>query len=187
MLKHATILCAIMFGMLASTAPAQAQHAGHAAHTGSDHMNGAASEPGNGAFAAIAEIVALLSADPKTDWSAVDIDALRQHLVDMDALVKGAEVASSPLPLGLKMRVSTLGRAGEAASRMVTAHGAVLASETGWASDLITGEDHLVWTVEAESAAEAQKIQALGFFGLMATGDHHRAHHLALAMGRPLH
>ena len=38
-------------------------------------------EAGESAFAAIQEIVALLNADPKTDWSKVDIDALRQHLV----------------------------------------------------------------------------------------------------------
>ena len=43
-------------------------------------------EAGQGAFAAIQEIVAILEADPDTDWSKVDIDALRQHLVDMNAV-----------------------------------------------------------------------------------------------------
>ncbi len=41
-------------------------------------------EPGQGAFATIAEIVALLTSDPKTDWSKVDIAGLREHLIDMD-------------------------------------------------------------------------------------------------------
>ena len=41
-------------------------------------------EGGQSAFAAIQEIVAQLMADPTTDWSRVDIEALRQHLIDMD-------------------------------------------------------------------------------------------------------
>jgi hypothetical protein len=41
-------------------------------------------QPGQSAFAAIQEIVAMLEADPKTDWSRVNIEALRQHLIDMD-------------------------------------------------------------------------------------------------------
>ena len=43
-----------------------------------------ATQPGQGAFAAIQEIVEILAADPKTDWSKVNIDALRQHLIDMN-------------------------------------------------------------------------------------------------------
>ncbi len=34
-------------------------------------------EAGQSAFAAIHEIVVMLEGDPKTDWSKVDIDALR--------------------------------------------------------------------------------------------------------------
>jgi len=40
--------------------------------------------PGQDAFGAIQEIVQILDADPKTDWSKVDLEALRQHLIDMD-------------------------------------------------------------------------------------------------------
>ena len=50
------------------------------------HGNSAAvtaTQPGQSAFAAIQEIVDILEADPKTDWSKVNIDALREHLVDM--------------------------------------------------------------------------------------------------------
>ena len=39
--------------------------------------------PGQDAFGAIQEIVQILQSDPKTDWSKVNIDALRQHLIDM--------------------------------------------------------------------------------------------------------
>jgi hypothetical protein len=40
--------------------------------------------PGQAAFGAIQEIVRLLEADPNTDWSKVDLEALRQHLIDMN-------------------------------------------------------------------------------------------------------
>jgi hypothetical protein len=49
-------------------------------------------EAGQSAFAATAEIVALLSNDPQTDWSKVNIAALRQHLVDMNALSRPPQV-----------------------------------------------------------------------------------------------
>ncbi|MCA8883441.1 MAG: hypothetical protein KDA50_06805 [Rhodobacteraceae bacterium] len=179
--------------MLAATAAASqtAQHANHADHAGHALPGSEAanlpSEPGDGAFAAIAEIVALLSGDPATDWTRVDIDGLRQHLVDMNQLIVGANVRAEPLPDGLRMRIDTQGRAGEAAARMVPAHGPVLAAETGWQSEVTDDGDHLVWTVTSADEAAAARIQALGFFGMMATGDHHRAHHLALAQGEMVH
>jgi hypothetical protein len=40
--------------------------------------------PGQDAFGAIAEVVQLLDADPQTDWSRVDLERLRQHLIDMN-------------------------------------------------------------------------------------------------------
>ena len=144
------------------------------------------SEPGSAAFAAIAEIVAMLTADPQTDWSRVDIDALRTHLVDMDALVSGAVQRSEPVPGGLRMHIDRDGRAGSAVLRMVPAHAPVLAEETGWQSEVSVG-DEITWTVTGPGPADQQRIRALGFFGLMATGDHHRQHHLALARGETAH
>ncbi len=173
-----------------SAAPAAAQHAGHeahAAHGGSQSAPMAQpSEPGSAAFAAIAEIVAMLTADPRTDWSGVNIDALRTHLVDMDALVSGAIQRSEPVPGGLRMHIDSTGRAGAAALRMVPAHGPVLAEETGWQSEVTMG-DEITWIVTGPGPEDETRIRALGFFGLMATGDHHRQHHLALARGEAAH
>ncbi len=138
-------------------------------------------EPGQGAFAAIAEIVAMLMADPATDWSRVDIDGLRQHLVDMDSLVTQARVSTAPVPDGAVFTIALKGPGGAAAGRMVPAHAPVLAAETGWTSRAERQGDRIVWTVTAPGAAEP--IRALGFFGLMAVGDHHRRHHLAMARG----
>ena len=176
--------------LVAAATPSMAQLANHANHA--DHMMPGAvtadlpTEPGDSAFAAISEIVVILSGDPETDWSRVDIDALREHLVDMNQLVLGASVRTETLPDGLRMRIGTTGRAGEAASRMVPAHGPVLAAETGWMSDVTRDGTEIVWTVKGRQE-DVARIRALGFFGLMATGDHHRAHHLALARGEPVH
>lgn len=178
------------FALLFAT-PVAAQHADHSDHSGHVMSDAAATalptEPGDCAFAAIAEIVAMLSEDPETDWSRVDIDGLREHLVDMNQLVLGASVRSEHLPDGLRMQIDTSGRAGEAASRMVPAHGPVLATEIGWQSEVTRNGDEVVWSVTGSGEGEAEHIQALGFFGLMATGDHHRTHHLALAQGEPAH
>jgi hypothetical protein len=34
---------------------------------------------------------------------------------------------------------------------------------------------------------ETRHIRGLGFAGLMVSGSHHQAHHLALAKGEPMH
>lgn len=141
-------------------------------------------ETGQDAFAATAEIVQLLAADPDTDWDRVDIGALVAHLRDMDRLFMNAEVEHRLIGGGLSMRVSTTGPGGAAARAMVPAHAPMLAAETGWTSTVEDKGDALVWTVTDTSAADGEtRIRALGFFGLMATGAHHRSHHLALARG----
>jgi hypothetical protein len=163
-------------------------HSGHSGHIMAEpETSGIPSEPGDGSFAAIIEIVAMLSADPDTDWTRVNIDGLRDHLVDMNQLVVGASVRSEPLPNGLRLRIGTAGRPGEAASRMVPAHATFLESETGWQSNIVHEGDEIVWTVTAAEAGTIARIKALGFFGLMATGDHHRMHHIAMARGSEVH
>jgi len=47
--------------------------------------------PGQDAFGAIQEVVRILDADPKTDWSKVDLEALRQHLIDMNEVTLNAD------------------------------------------------------------------------------------------------
>lgn len=165
-------------------------HAGHGTH-GAQQPTADANSPsailpkegGNGAFAAVAEIVGLLSTDPATDWSRVDIGALRDHLVDMDRLITDTQVRMQPVDGGADFLIAVPDRQASAAARMVPAHAPVLAAETGWDSTVADLGDHLVWTV----TGDAERIRALGFFGLMATGDHHRAHHLALARGQAVH
>lgn len=144
------------------------------------------SEPGQAAFAAIAEIVTMLRNDPSTNWSQVNISALRDHLSDMDRLVLETETTSTSIPGGLAIEVSFANSGGAAARRMVRAHAPVLAGETSWQSSVSDETDRgLIWTVVA-SEDEAQ-IRALGFYGLMATGSHHQTHHLGIARGEMRH
>lgn len=170
---------------LAAAGAGQSQEHGQHAHNHSSGGPVVPAEPGQGAFAAIAEIVELLRQSPATDWKAADIGALRAHLVDMDLLVTHASVAEEPLENGLRMLIGASGKGGEAASRMVPAHAPVLEAETGWSSVVEASGGQLVWTVLSEE--DAAQIQALGFFGLMAAGNHHRSHHLAIATGQSSH
>ena len=62
------------------------------AHAGMHTASTAPTMPGQDAFGAIQEIVGILDADPKTDWSKVDLEALRQHLIDMN------EITREPMP-----------------------------------------------------------------------------------------
>lgn len=175
--------------LFAASGGASAQSTDHMHDTGEDHSGfhspAAPTEPGQGAFAAIAEIVAILAADPVTDWQTVNITALRDHLVDMDRLVTDAEVTSRSVPDGIEMTIAVPDRSDSAVLRMVPEHAPFLAAETGWNSSVTDTGDALVWIV-TDPAAVA-RIRALGFFGLMATGNHHQPHHLAIATGQSVH
>lgn len=54
-------------------------------HAGMHHGDAAEASvpklPGQDAFGALQEIVGILEADPATDWSKVDLDGLREHLI----------------------------------------------------------------------------------------------------------
>jgi hypothetical protein len=42
-------------------------------------------------------------------------------------------------------------------------------------------------TVTARDPKETQHIRGLGFIGILASGAHHQAHHLAIARGETVH
>lgn len=137
-------------------------------------------EAGQGAFGAIAEIVVLLSMDPTTDWTGVDIEALRRHLIDMDNVTMRSEIAVEPLPGGATFRVSSPDPAMTASiQRMTLAHAAAMDGSGGWkmaARPTPAGAD-------LTATGDEAKIRALGFIGVMSLGMHHQAHHLAVAKG----
>ena len=156
-------------------------------HTGMDAAASSPTKAGQGAFAAIAEIVARLEADPNTDWSKVDIGALREHLVDMHELTLNAVAREEPIPGGLRIEVTGEGRTLQAIRNMVPAHAAELAKIEGWQAEATPRDDGATLTVTSADPRQEARIRGLGFFGLMASGAHHRAHHWAMATGQPAH
>jgi ribosomal protein L15 len=149
-------------------------------------MTGQPSMSGQGAFGTIQEVVRVLEADPATDWSKVNIAALREHLIDMNEVTLRAVVAERTLDNGIEIEVTGAGRTLDAIKRMVPAHVREL-SRTGWnakAEDLPNG---VKLTVISTDANQLAKLKALGFMGIMVQGAHHQAHHLMMAKGEFVH
>jgi hypothetical protein len=150
---------------------------------------GAPAMPGQDTFGAIAEIVRILGADPATDWTKVDVERLRQHLIDMNEVMLRAAVSQTPVPGGLAMEITGTGRTEQAIHAMVTPHAVELDHMPEWSAkaDPIAGGVRL--TVIAKKPDDAKlvaRIRGLGFPGLITEGAHHQPHHLAMARGKPL-
>lgn len=141
--------------------------------------------PGQDAFGAIQEIVRILEADPTTDWSKVNLEALRQHLIDMNEVTLHAAAAPERIPGGLRITVTGHGRTIIAIRRMVTGQ-AMQIDRThfnGWNARVEKLPDGVILTVTATVPKEIAHIRGLGFIGIMASGNHHQPHHLAMARG----
>ena len=178
----------------AAFAVAQTSHSGHgngmdhSAHGQEQSMTGATlSEPGQGAFAALSEVVRVLEADPSTDWMQIDLTGLRAHLVDMDRLVMDAVVMETDLPDGINAIATGDMTTIATLQRMVPAHAAQLARDIRWTVVASEISDGIELRVTSDDPAVAARIKGLGFFGLMASQDHHREHHLMMARGEDAH
>ncbi len=166
--------------------------AGHNHTEGMDHSSMTGSnearpvQAGQDAFAAIQELVEILEADPDTNWSQVDLQAVREHLVDMSRVVLDVSVTQSDSPAGFTAMLT--GDSNDVASlrRMVPEHVAMTQGHLGWT---ITWQETTAGGALSIAApsSEVAHVQALGFFGWLATGAHHQEHHLALATGQPMH
>lgn len=138
---------------------------------------------GQDAFSAIQQIVQQLQADPATDWSKVDIDALRAHLIDMNLVTLQAEVSSEDVEGGARYTVTGSGEVIGAIQRMVPAHAAQMSADPAWHASTVPLENGVLLTVHATNPADVTKVRALGFLGFMVQGDHHLPHHLMMATG----
>ena len=145
-----------------------------------------ATQPGQGAFAAIQETVQILAADPETDWSKVDIDALRQHLVDMNNVTLSANVKSESIDGGMRFDVTGEGPVRDSIRRMTMAHAATMNGVEGWRFEAAEIEGGASLTVHPP-AKDAKKLRGLGFFGVLTLGMHHQMHHLLIARGENPH
>src|SRR6516162_414897 len=129
------------------------------------------------------EIVRILEADPKTDWSKVDLEALRQHLIDMNEVTLKADAAQKPIEGGLEIAVTGTDRALVAIQRMIPAYAQTVNGLNGWAAKADTLPNGELLTLTANDPKEVQHIRGLGFIGLLVSGSHHQMHHLAMAKG----
>jgi hypothetical protein len=160
------------------------QHQGmKGAHTGTHTTSTTPTMPGQDAFGAIQEIVQILDADPKTDWSKVDLGALRQHLVDMNEVTLRADAAPKEIDGGLEIAVTGTGRTLVAIQRMIPTWVRTMNGHQGWSTNAASLPNGELLTVTATDPNQIQHIRGLGFIGLLVSGSHHQPHHLAMAKG----
>ena len=171
-MKAVSLAAAIVMG---AATPAFAQHL----HEPSASLQ----QPGQAAFAVIQEVVTHLETDPSTDWSQVNVEGLRQHLIDMDEVALRAEIRMEPISGGARFHVSGAGRTREAIQRMVIAHAHAQGQTEHWRLTAEPTPGGAMVTAIAVAPADVQRIRALGLLGVMASGAHHQSHHWAIARG----
>ena len=145
--------------------------------------------PGQEAFGTIQEIVRILEADPNTDWSKVNLEALRQHLIDMNEVTLNADAVTKPIDGGIETTVTGTGRTVKAIQRMVPAHAHQIDQThlNGWRAKTEPISNGVVLTVTSKDPKQVQHLRGLGFIGVMVSGSHHQPHHLAIAKGELVH
>ncbi|MCF7805330.1 MAG: hypothetical protein K9N46_09185 [Candidatus Marinimicrobia bacterium] len=116
------LICALPFSV-----PALLQHdpgspSTHMTHTAD--VTSPLTMPGNAVFGTIQEVIRELEADPNTDWSQVDLEALRQHLIDMHHFTINVEMLSkSNIDTGMKIIIApTVPAAKQSLERVLDAH-----------------------------------------------------------------
>jgi len=186
-IRRLAVAAALAAAVAAPAIRADSPHETHGMEMHGAAAGAAATLPGQDAFGAIQEIIGILEADPKTDWSKVNLEALRQHLIDMNEVTLRADAAAKPVEGGLEIAVTGDGRTLAAIQRMLPAHAHEIDGQKGWSVRTAALPNGVLLTVTARTADETQHIRGLGFIGILATGAHHQAHHLAIARGEMVH
>lgn len=160
----------------------------HTMHSGQT-ISDALTEAGNDAFGTIQEVIRKLNHDPKLDWSKVDLEVLRQHLVDMNDMTLNVEVLSQKaVDKGLQVLLRpTTPRAELALDRVFSVHPAQLKEEKGWQMRVQKKEQTYSLTITTGNPDEVHQIRGLGYIGIMASGNHHQAHHWMMSKGENPH
>lgn len=191
MKKFFSVFCIGSF--LAIAAPASA-HESQKAHT-HPHAGGQLdqlaktlpTEPGQDAFGTLQEIVSILEDSPSTPWHAVDLEALRQHLIDMNALTLQAHVHTQEVEGGFLATITGTGRTIQAIQAMVPTHAQFVDGHDGWSIKVKLLENGAQMHATADNFHGMMRLRGLGFIGVMASQAHHQEHHLAMALGQPMH
>jgi hypothetical protein len=140
-------------------------------------------QPGQDMFGAVQEIIGMLEADPTTDWSKVNVDALRVHLIDMNEVALHADAAVEPIDGGIRVALTGTGRTLAAIQRMLPEHAREMNGKNGWIEQAEPRPDGMTLTVTSADPKQATMIRGLGFIGVIASGGHHQMHHLMMAKG----
>jgi hypothetical protein len=145
--------------------------------------------PGHAIFGTVQEAIRALEADSTTDWSQVDVEALRQHLIDMHHVALHVAVEErTPIEGGVRLVVRPTNDAAAAAlQRVLSAHPAMLQQETGWQMDVNAEGDRFALRITDPSGGAVNKIRALGYMGVLAYGAHHQHHHWMMVRGHAPH
>ena len=143
-------------------------------------------EPGQSAFAAIAEIVAKLESNPNTNWNVIDIKGLREHLRDMNKVIIDAVTVAKEIDGGMQFTVTGGVDVKSSIRRMTLAHATFMNNVNGWEYKAKKIDGGAVVTVLVPPQDQA-KIKALGFFGMIASSSHHQLHHWMMASGKNAH
>ena len=177
-----------MMGTRHDSAMAAKHAAMHGAAQGMDHtaMQKCCTGVSQAAFSTISDIVRALKADTSTDWSKVNLEALRQHLIDMDNVVMRSTVKQTNVPGGVTLDVTGSGEVTAAIRRMMTMHAMALTEEGSYvakASEIPGGARFVVTAKDTTNAKAVAMVRGLGFAGLITEGDHHAMHHMMVARG----
>jgi len=179
-------LRAASFAVFLVASLANAQGMDHSKMSAPAPAGGATAVPSQAAFATIQDIVRKLKADPSTDWSKVNLEALRQHLIDMDNVVMRANVKQTNVAGGVSMDITGTGAVTSAIRRMAAMHAMALAEEglyTAKSSEIAGGVRLVVTVLDPKDAKSVTMLRGLGFAGIMTEGDHHAMHHMMVAKG----
>ena len=189
-MKWFSVFCAVALLTLIGADAAQAQHSAESHDEGSgQHAQMPLEAPGNDIFGTVQEAIRTLEADPDTDWSQVDMERLRQHLIDMHHVAMNvAVVENEPIEGGVRLVVEPTVEAARASlERVLKAHPTMLEHDAGWQMRVEPSDGQFVLTVTDPEGTAADKIRGLGYIGLLAYGPHHQHHHWMMVRGQAPH
>lgn len=146
-------------------------------------------EPGNAIFATLQEVVNQLLQDDNTNWEKVDLESLRQHLIDMENFTVNVRVISkTAIEQGVQVLIEpSTSQAAGSLDRALAAHPAMLEQETGWNMVSEKSANNYRIQITSTNPEDVMKIRALGYIGIMTMGSHHQPHHWAMASGNNPH
>lgn len=192
MLKYLIAVAALAMPLAAQAQQTDRMHGSGMPHV--EHVGGTeratdltVQEPGQGAFAAIQEIVAFLESDADTDWTKVNINGLRQHLIDMDNVTLHAEVTATRVAGGNRYLVTGASSIRDSIDRMIKGHAETMDGVNGMNISAESVAGGTMMTVTVANPGDLSKLDGLGFIGIMALGAHHQDHHLMVAKGEDPH